>query len=64
VDGHPFRAVTTSDGLFRGEITESLRGESVLLRVSHNEFSTVTRWITLTSDMLDTLAVSMSPIEP
>jgi serine/threonine protein kinase len=63
VDGHSFMARTSSDGRFWGELVDGLPGESVLLRVSHDRYSTVTQWMALDGDRADTLNFSLQRIE-
>jgi serine/threonine protein kinase len=63
IDGHSFMARTSSDGRFWGELVDGLPGESVLLRVSHDSYSTATQWMALDSDFADTLNFSLQRIE-
>jgi serine/threonine protein kinase len=63
VDGHVFQSRTSSDGRFRGELVDALEGESVLFRVSHEQFETTTHWIELNAARVDSLHIHMVPVE-
>jgi len=62
IDGHSFLARTTSNGGFRGEIVDASENEAVLLRVAHDRYYTETRWVSLGSDVIDTLSFSLKPL--
>lgn len=63
IDGHSFLARTTSDGGFRGEVVDAMPEEAVLLRISHDLYSTETRWVSLTSNGIDSLSFSLKRLD-
>lgn len=62
IDGHVFGVRTSTDGAFRGSLSDAKPRESVLLRVSHELFYTETRWVHLDTDSLETIPIVLRGI--
>jgi serine/threonine protein kinase len=58
-DGYLFGVQTSTDGAFHGNLSDVRPRDSVMLRVSHDQYYTETRWIRVGIDPLDSLPVVM-----
>jgi serine/threonine protein kinase len=62
IDGHLFGVQTSTDGAFHGNLEDVNEKDTVLLRVSHDNYYTETRWLRVGVDSLESLPIGMRSV--